>query len=586
MVARFETIIRGGWLVDGTGGPGRRADVGIANGRVVATGNLSKHSAATEIDAGGRIVAPGHITQHAHYDAAIFWSPSCLDSGEHGVTTILNANCGFSIAPARPADRERLMLMLSTTEQIPVEQQKLALPWSWESFPEFMDCLRALPKSVNILTYVPVNPLLVYVMGVDAAKTRRPTPDEMAEMHRLIDEAMDLGAIGIALSVMGIEGNSHVDFDGSPMPTDVMHDDDIVDIARGMAKRGEGIVQLLAQIGPNGNKEVSAKVARMAKGSGVRVIHNIFMAIEGMPELIDADLEWLDGLRAEGLDIIGATILHAGWVEAGIRDLDTAAGHMAGVRALIACEDDDAIRALLGDPQFVKHFSDEYGRDGPTNGAGGFEGQIVINVGDNPDLAPHLGRSLGDIAADSGQSVIEVLCDLALRSDLALEIKSLPYSAVDGTLGAKLLAHPAVTSGVSDGGAHTKAFSSGSYATEMLIRMVREQKALTIEAMHHQLSFKIARGLNLSDRGAIIPGYWADIIIYDLDELYFDRTRHLIVHDMPGGDWRRLVDAGGYHHILVNGVTTFEQGKASGANPGQFVAANDHGDDLLPVAAE
>lgn len=585
-MTQFDTIIRNGWLVDGTGGPGRRADVAISQGRVVATGNLASLDAATEIDAGGRIVAPGHITQHAHYDAAIFWSPSCLDSGEHGVTTILNANCGFSIAPARPADRERLMLMLSTTEQIPVEQQRLALPWSWESFPEFMACLRALPKSVNILTYVPANPLLIYVMGVDAAKTRRPTAEEMAEMHRLIDEAMDLGAVGIALSVMGVEGNSHVDFDGSPMPTDVMHDDDIVDLARGMAARGEGIVQLLAQIGPNGNKAVSAKVARMAKGSGVRVIHNIFMAIEGMPELIDADLAWLDGLRAEGLDIVGATLLHAGWVEAGIRDLDTAAGHMAGVRALIACEDDDAIRALLDDPAFVKDFSDEYGRDGPTNGAGGFEGQIVINTGSDPALSSYVGQSLGDIAAAEGKTVIETLCDLARRSDLALEIKSMPYAAVDGSLGAKLLAHPAVTAGVSDGGAHTKAFSSGSYATEMLIRMVREQKAMTIEAMHHQLSFKIARALNLPDRGAILPGNWADIIIYDLDELYFDRTRHQIVNDMPGGDWRRLVDAGGYHRILVNGITTFEQGKASGAVPGQFVAANDAGFDPLPVAAE
>jgi len=345
-------------------------------------------------------------------------------------------------------------------------------------------------------------------------------------------------------------------------------------------------VQLLAQIGPNGNKGVSAKVARMAKGSGVRVIHNIFLAIEGMPELIDADLAWLDGLRAEGLDIIGATLLHAGWVEAGIRDLDTAAGHMAGVRALIACKDDDAIRALLNDPEFVKDFSDEYGRDGPTNGAGGFEGQIVINVGSDPELASYVGQSLGDIASKEGKTVIETLCDLARRSNLALEIKSLPYSAVDGSLGAKLLAHPAVTAGVSDGGAHTKAFSSGSYATEMLIRMVREQKAMTIEAMHHQLSFKIARALNLPDRGAILPGNWADIIIYDLDELYFDRTRHQIVNDMPGGDWRRLVDAGGYHRILVNGVTTFEQGKASGANPGQFVAANDVGIDPLPVAAE
>jgi N-acyl-D-aspartate/D-glutamate deacylase len=570
----FDTIIRGGWLVDGTGGPGRHADVGIRAGRVVATGNLAQAAAADVIDAGGRIVAPGHITQHAHYDAAVFWSPSCLDSGENGVTTILNSNCGFSIAPARPADRERLMLMMSTTEQIPVEQQRLALPWTWETFPEFMDCLRALPKSVNILSYVPINPLLIYVMGVEAAKTRRPNAAEMAEMHRLIDKAMDCGAVGIALSVMGIEGNSHVDYDGSPMPTDVMHDEDIVDIARGMVRRGEGIVQLLAQIGGNGNKEVSAKVARMAKGSGVRVIHNIFLAIDGMPETIDADLAWLDGLRTEGLDIIGATLLHAGWVEAGIRDLDTAAGQMAGVRAIIACTSDDEVRALLANPAFVHDFSREYLQNGPTNGAGGFEGQVVIEVGPKPELAPYLGQTLATIGEAEGKTVIEVLCDLALRSDMELQIKSQPYAALDGTLGARLLAHPGVAAGVSDGGAHTKAFSSGSYATEMLVRIVREQKAMSVEAMHHQLSFKIARALNLPDRGAILPGHWADIIIYALDDLHFDRSRHQIVHDMPGGDWRRLVDAGGYNRILVNGVTTYAGGGATGATPGQFIGGN------------
>lgn len=584
-MARFDTVIRNGWVIDGTGGPAGKADVGLIDGRIVEVGNLSDCEAAEMIDAQGMIVAPGHITQHAHYDAAIFWSPYCLDSGEHGVTTILNANCGFSIAPARPQDRERLMLMLSTTEQVPVEQQRAGLPWTWETFPEFMDCLRALPKGVNIMTYVPVNPLMVYVMGIDAAKSRRPNAEEMAQMHRLINEAMDFGAVGIALSVMGVEGNSHVDYDGSPMPTDVMHDDDIVELSRALALRGEGIVQLLAQIGGNGNKEISAKVARMAKGTGVRVIHNIFLAIDGMPEMIDADLAWLDSLRAEGLDIIGATLLHAGWVEASIRDLDTAAGQMAGVRSLIGCKDDAEIKTLLADPKFVKSFVDEYRRNGPTNGAGGFEGQIVIEVGDNPALQSYLGKSLSEIGEAEDKHVIEVLCDLALDSDLALEIKSTPYAANDGRLGARLLANPGVTAGVSDGGAHTKAFSSGSYATEMLVRMVREQKAMTLEAMHHQLSFKIARALNLKDRGALLPGYWGDILIYNLADLHYDRSRHMIVNDMPGGDWRRLVNAGGYSRIMVNGVSTFVNGKTTGELPGQFVGQNDNSDGNA-IAAE
>ena len=572
-MSSFDTIIRGGWIVDGTGGPGRYGDVGIEHGRIAAIGNLKDAQAGEIIDATGKIVAPGHITQHAHYDVAIFWSPSCLDSGEHGVTSILNANCGFSIAPVRPSDRERTMAMLSTTEQISVDQQRLAIAWDWETFPQYMERLIALPKGVNIMTYLPVNPLLIYVMGIEAAKNRRPTAAEMAEMHRLINEAMDCGAMGISMSVMGMKGNSHVDFDGTAMPTDSLHDDDIVDLARALVERGEGLVQLLAQIGDNGNRAVSEKVARMAKGSGVRVVHNIFAAAEGAPEVVTADLAWLDSMLAEGLDISAATILHAGWVEAGIRDLDTAAGQMEGVRRIIACPSEAEVKALLSDKDFVKRFSDEYLHDGATNGAGGFEHQVVIEIGPDPSLAGYVGQTLGAIATNSGQTVVETLCDLALRSNLALQIKSAPYSPMDASHAARLLAHPAVSAGVSDGGAHTKAFSSGSYATEMLIRMVREQRAISLEDMHHQLAFKIARTLNLCDRGALMPGHWADVLIYNLNDLYFDRSRHEIVHDMPGGDWRRLAKSGGYSRILVNGVTTYVNDKGTGRTPGMLIGA-------------
>ncbi|MGQ2936773.1 MAG: amidohydrolase family protein, partial [Sphingopyxis sp.] len=426
--------------------------------------------------------------------------------------------------------------------------------------------------------------LLIYVMGIDAAKSRRPTAAEIAEMHRLINEAMDVGAIGISMSIMGLDGNSHLDFDGTAMPTDAMHDDDVVEICRALADRGEGIIQLLAQIGGFGNPGLTEKVARMAKGSGVRIIHNIFLAIDGMPEIIDADLAWLDKLRGEGLDICGATLLYAGWVEAGIRDLDTAAGQLWGVRRLIAAQTDDDIRALLADENFVRKFAEDYAQNGPSNGAGGFEGQIVIEVGDAPDLQPYLNRDLASIAAELGQSVVETLCDLALRSSLELQIKSLPYSATDASLGARLLAHPAVACGVSDGGAHTKAFSSGCYGTDFLIRTVREQKVMSLEEAHYQLSFKIARMLGIEGRGAILPGHHADIIIYDLDALHLDRSRHRIVHDLPGGDWRRLVDAGGYSRVLVNGETTFIDGKPTGSVPGRLIGGEEQNE--WAVAAE
>ena len=217
----FDLVIAGGFIADGTGSPGCYGDVGIIGDEIVAVGDLRGRNSKRTIDATGKIVAPGFVTQHTHYDAALFWDPYCLDAGRNGVTTVVNANCGFGVAPVRNQDRDRIMGMLETTEQIPVAHQKAALPWDWESFPDFMDRIRSLPKGVNVLTFLPLNPLLVYVMGVDAAKTRGPNPGELAEIHGLINDAMDAGAIGISMSVMGAEGNSHVDMDGSPMPTDL-----------------------------------------------------------------------------------------------------------------------------------------------------------------------------------------------------------------------------------------------------------------------------------------------------------------------------------------------------------------------------
>jgi N-acyl-D-aspartate/D-glutamate deacylase len=165
---------------------------------------------------------------------------------------------------------------------------------------------------------------------------------------------------------------------------------------------------------------------------------------------------------------------------------------------------------------------------------------------------------------------VETLCDIALESDLKMQIKSASFSAWDGKQAARYLRNPAIAGGVSDAGAHTKAFSAGNYGTDLLIRLVRDQKLMTLEDMHYQLSLKIARTLTLGDRGALLPGFWADILIYDLDALYFETDRMEIRHDMPGGDWRRVIKSGGYDRILVNGVTTHLGGKTTGATPGQM----------------
>lgn len=567
----FDTIIKGGRIVDGTGCAAYYADIGIRDGRIVVVGDLAHAKGNEIIDARGKTVAPGHVNQHSHYDVALFWDPYCSNAGENGVTTVVNANCGFGIAPVRAADRERTMRMLETTEQIPVSHQKAALPWDWESFPDFLARLRQLPKGVNVATYVPLNPLLVYVMGVDAAKTRRPTAAEMSEMHRLINEAMDAGAIGISMSAMGAEGNSHLDCDGSPMPTDVVEHDVILDICRALTERGEGIIQLLTQLVTYGDRSLTERLLQQAKGSGVRVIHNAFMTSDLMPDMVDRDLAWLDAERAKGHDVIVNVLVNRGWIEAGMRQLDVSCGQLTAIRKIAACKSDEEVLRLIADPEYQRAFAHEYATKGPTNGANGLEGQIVIALGDDPSLAPYLNRTLGAIAQEQGRNVVETMLDLALRSKLALQLRSPQISSTDPRQAARLFAHVATVVGGSDGGAHTKSFGMGHVPTDLLLWLVKDHALMSLEEAHFHLSLKVARALQIMDRGALLPGFWADVLIYDLDELYFDTQRYEIVHDMPQGDWRRKGRAGGYDIIMVNGVVTHRRDRPTGATPGQPV---------------
>ncbi|WP_321326975.1 amidohydrolase family protein [uncultured Parasphingorhabdus sp.] len=582
----FDTIIENGFVVDGTGGAGTYADVGIVGDTIIEVGNLKRREANKRIDASGRIVAPGHITQHTHYDAALFWDPYCLDAAHNGVTTVANANCGFGIAPVREKDRERLMGMLETTEQIPVAHQQAALPWNWESFPEYLENVRKLAKGVNVLTYLPLNPLLIYVMGIEAAKTRSPNAEEMSEIHRLINEAMDAGAIGISMSVMGAEGNSHLDIDGTCMPTDSMDHDAIVEICRALADRGEGIIQMLPQIVYYGDRSITERVAEMVKGTGVRVIHNTFLTHDMLEDIVSHDLDWLDAMRAGGCDITAGCMLNRGWVECGIRELDTAGGQLPAIREIVACNSDEQVLRLIDNSEFVQRFEQQYAEAGPSSGAAGLAGQTVIAVGDEPALKPFLGKTLAEVAEQMDMSVIAAMLDLGVRSRLDLQMKSPPISATSPEQALQYLSHAGVVGGGSDGGAHTKAFGLAHYATDLLIWLVREEKRMTLEDMHFQLSLKCAKSLKIRNRGALLPGFKADLLVYDLDKLHFDMSQYELVHDMPGGDWRRQARAGGYDYVLVNGQITHEQDKPTGATPGIFDRVTSVSSPLFAVAAE
>lgn len=564
----FDLVIKNGTVIDGTRFPRFRSDIGVKNGKIAKIGHIADPGGAKVVDATDMIVAPGHIDTHTHYDAQIFWDPGCSNAGENGITTVVTGNCGFGFAPVHVKDRDRAMLMMETTEQIPAIQMQTALPWSWESFPELVDAMRRTPKAVNLTMFLPINAVMFYVMG-EEAKHRRPTAAEIDAMKALIHEAMDAGACGISMSFMGHE-NNHVDVDGSPMPTDIMHKDDAYAIAAALKERQEGMIQVISQIGPVGDRTISEG---LAKATNRPILHNVFSVSEYTPDLHRQSMEWLDRMNAQdGVEMYAATVICRAWNETELFNSPGCSLDALDVyRELTFCKTAEEKRAKLLDPGFRQRFNESYDPVMFEATAGGLADYTVIGVGPGSnDPQNYVGRTLGEIAAAEGKTEVDAFIDTALESDLRIELKT-PGIAIDPNKVADLLTHTHVLAGASDGGAHTKNFSGGQWTTDLMLWLVRDNPLMSLEEMHYRLSYQPARAMSIKDRGALLEGMAADILVYDLDDLYFDQDRFDVVHDQPGGDWRRKARAGGYRHIFVNGEQTFEADRPTGATPGVYL---------------
>ncbi|KCZ92143.1 N-acyl-D-amino-acid deacylase family protein [Hyphomonas johnsonii] len=579
---KFDTIIKGGTIVDGTRFPRFRGDIGIVGDEIVEIGNLAGREADTTIDAAGMIVAPGHVDLHTHYDAQIFWDPYCSNSGENGVTTVVTGNCGFGFAPCKPEDRERSMLMMENTEQVPIKQLKLALPWTWETYPEWLDALRAVPKGINLLMFLPVNPLLIYVMGLEAAKSRRPTGEELAEMKRLIHEAMDAGACGIGMSYVG-HANSHTDYDGTPMPSDTMHKEDATALASVLGERDEGFIQLLPQLGMTKDFELAEL---MAAASGRPIVVNVIAPSTMMPDFHLPQLEWLDEMRAKGHQIFGQGFLHRAWSEFNLLEVNIN-DHIPTWRRLSAVPTVAEKLALIADPAFRKEMIETYDPMQTATGSGPLELIKVSVVKGFPDLEHYVGQTLGEIATAEGKHVVEAMFDISIATEGTADFRTIAPSGDDATLMATALNHPLVLAGTSDGGAHSKFYIGGHWPTEHISWLHRESGVISLEDLHAKMSMDPARVAGIPDRGGLRPGMKADIIIYDYDELRVADGPYELKYDLPGGDWRRYRQSFGYKFILVNGVVTHKDGQSTGAHPGGFVQVTQNRPELrVPVAAE
>lgn len=566
----YDVIIKGGKLIDGTGTPRKVTDIGIRDGKVAKVGGLRDATATRIVDATGRIVAPGVIDVHTHYDGAIFWDPYCTPSGYHGMTTAVVSNCGFGFAPCKKdqATQERYMGMMETTEQIPTAALREALPFNWESFPEWLDVVKGLDKGVNVASYVPLNSLMMFVMGSpEEARDRPPTDAELAEMKRLLREALQAGAIGFAFSKLN-EFNSHKDH-GKPMPTDAADESTAYALAEVLREMDYGIIQALVDL-PMAidNNHIAEKLARI---SGRPVVQNILVPFDHIPGEVDRVLTWLDRCEEQGLDCYSQALAFRTWQESRLLDWNTWDILPEFAEFSELGEDIDARTAKAADPHWRARIKKVHTIDKMTAGGGLLDNLKVISMPDEND--PRIGKFFSEIAAESGIDVVDAFFDAVVESRCEMEFRTVQSMSQDPALFEKMYKHPRVIAGTSDGGAHIRFFSGANFSTDLLQWLALGEKRFTLEELHHKFSMLPARVLGLANRGALLPGFAADLMVYNPDELGYP-NQYEVLTDLPGGEFRRVIPAYGIDLVMVNGQVTFEAGmKSTGATPGRVLVS-------------
>jgi N-acyl-D-amino-acid deacylase len=550
-------------IVDGARNPRYRADLAVKDGVVARIGRVRPGEAAREIDATGLVVAPGFIDLHTHYDAQIFWDPYLTTSGTNGVTSVVIGNCGFGFAPCKPELRQVSMKSMTKLEAIPLATLEASIPWDWETYPEMLDSIDRQPKAVNLLPYVGVNPLLIAVLGLEDAKAgRKPTEAEHAEMARLLNEAMDAGACGWSTQTLGTPGDptketaggaAQSDFDGTPMPSDVMWPETLEVLARVLGERGEGFIEMSAAGLPRENWE------RIAELSGAPVIYQAMPASPYMIPMHEDLMAWFERCREKGLRIYGQGITQNPPLVFTFDYWDLwgpvwneFSGPEVAKATKLANLADPAVREKLKSAPLKYMFI-----------AGVNQVKVVETF--TADQQRWVGRSIQEIADATGKHVVDAICDIVVADGLRTIFSAAQFD-IDLEGLKQLIGNPYVIPGLSDGGAHLKYLAAGSYGTEYISRYVRDTPLTTLEDAHWRLSALPAHCAGFKNRGVLREGAAADIIVYDYEKLDYEFPTFR--HDLPGDEYRVASHGTGYLFVLVNGQVTIENDQPTNAHAG------------------
>lgn len=562
----YDLVIRGGTIADGTGAPCFEGDVAVHEGRIAAVGPVAGHG-AREISARSMLVAPGFVDIHTHYDAQAIWDSRLTPSSWHGVTTVVMGNCGVGFAPVREANRPRLIELMEGVEDIPNVCLSTGLDWQWESFPDFLNAVERRPHDVDICALLPHAALRVYVMGERALRLEASTPADNAAMRAIAAEAMRSGALGFSTS----RTIGHRTLKGDPTPSLRAARDELESIAQGMADAGHGFMQGIAdwEDGPDAEFDIFRDVvAATGRPALLSLIHR-----HGRPDAWRRVLERTREAAAAGLPIhtvvsprpIGILFSLDGTQNpfSGTRTY-AAMAHLSTPERVRRMHEPDVRRAILSEDPAEKSTFSLLSR---------LSWDQVFRFGDPPDYQPPAHASVAALAQRTGRTPQEVAYDWLLeQGGCALLFTPIAnYDRHSMAACREMLADPRSLIGLGDAGAHVGFITDASFPTHLLTYWARQEQGpgFTLESLVHRQSCANARAVGLMDRGTIEPGMKADINLINLAELAIEPPR--TAHDLPAGGRRLLQGARGYAMTLVSGVSTYENGQATGELPGRLV---------------
>jgi N-acyl-D-aspartate/D-glutamate deacylase len=540
MLEPYDLVVRGGTLVDGTGKPGRRGDLGIRGDRITALGEVPGRARCT-LEADGCVVAPGFVDVHTHYDAQVFWDRMLTISPWHGVTSVVVGNCGFGIAPTRPEHRELVLRTLESVEGMSLDAllAGVGTDWDFETFSEFLDAIERRGIAINLGALVGHTPVRLYAMGEEATE-RVATPDEIDAMRALVREALDAGALGFATS----KSPTHVGYAGRPVPSRAASIEEIEALAGCLVEAERGVVQ--ATVGPGFFLD---ELQSLQRHTGRPVSWTALLGGMLGPDGHRAILERSQKMQEQGIRVIPQVSCRPLVVEFQFKapfPLES-----LSLFKRVSEADFEGRKRIYADPEFRRAFR-ERGTAGAL--ASRLDELVIASCPQEPALEE---RSLAAVAAERGVHPADLALDLSLASELEARFRMAVLNT-DESIVAELLTHPASMLGLSDAGAHASQLCDACAPTHLLGHWVREKGVLGVEEAVRRLTSETAEVFGITDRGRLAVGLAADVVVFDPGTVGCSSLRR--TRDLPAAADRLVSDATGIRAVVVNGTVIREDG--------------------------